>query len=150
MRNMFKTLIVMASFFAATASFAAGELGSQCRLTDDNANHTWEEIPNDTFDSDLSHATRRQIEKLPTLVKQQLIIAVRIQAEEVVKSAYAAVQLLREASSDGDLYVYHLKINGRKYTVVKHYPGDNPYGVIFAYGTTRAVAVMSDSDVICL
>lgn len=143
MKNTFLALVLI---FASQFAFAETKFGSECGLTD-TKDDTWQ----DGKSYNLNRATKSQIEKLPTLIKQQIIITAKEAAKsnddgEKIVNTQAAVDYLRRA--DGPV-VTHYIVRGTKITEVLAYPGDNPVGNIFAYGTTHIIAENGDDDIIC-
>lgn len=145
MKTLSFLFLVMSFALNAHAAYVPG---SQCGLTDE-AGDGW--VTTKTID--LRDASEERINELPTLTKQQLIIAAKALAvkEEAqkIKSTIDAVEYLREASSGADLDVIHFSYKGGKFTQVLHYPGDNPYGMIFEQGTRHIVADNTDGSVNC-
>lgn len=124
--------------------------GSECGLTDLNGDESWVDIEERKTITLWEETTDEQIHALPLLAKQQLIIGANQLQDHRFGSTVEAVRSLMAASSGAEVHVSSFKVNGRKFTIVNHYPGDNPYGAIFKFGTRKLVAVTSDSDVICL
>lgn len=98
----------------------------------------------------LDRASPKEVAALPTLVKQQLIIAAKasFQSEEKpIKNTAAAVGLLQK---DDGPYVINYLVNGRIITQVETFPGDNRYGVIFEAGTLHIIAENGDDSIFCV
>jgi hypothetical protein len=148
---MKKSFLILA---ALTLSFSAQardmRFGSECGLVDSSGDEALVDVGRPRS---LGRATDAQIHALPTLVKQQLIIAARHLIDEHVavefRDSVEAANCLREGSEAGDLSVYDFRVNGRRYTQVMTYPGGNPYGVIFLAETRTVVAFTQDSDIVC-
>ena len=144
--KMFSFLFLAVTF--AINAQAAYVPGSQCGLTD-KAGDGW--VTTKSFD--LRQASEERISELPTLTKQQLIIAAKElagkPASSEIKSTVDAVNYLRNNSVGEDLVIVHFNYAGEKFTHILHYPGDNPYGVIFEQGTRHIVALNSDDSVSC-
>jgi len=145
MKKLSYLLLVL--FFGINAS-AAYIPGSECGLTDMTSDdwefsHTYE----------LSNADANQINALPTLTKQQLIIAAKDTASRFSKvkinNTVEAVEFLRHNSDARSLSVENFAYRGERFTQVLHFPGDNPYGVIFERGTRHVVAYNSDDSISC-
>lgn len=139
-------LFLVASFTFPT--FASYTPGSKCGLTDATS-EDWEQSKS----VDLSNANSTEINALPTLTKQQLIIAARYRAtrfsETEIRNTVQAVEYLRHNSDAHTLSVDHFAYRGERYTQVLHFPGDNPYGVIFKRETAHVVAYNSDDSISC-
>lgn len=144
--KQFSFLFLLVAF--GMSSFGANIPGSQCGLTDttsDNWEHTkW---------IDLATAGAEQINALSTLTKQQLIIAAKYEAakysESKIYNTVQAVEYLRHNSDARFLRVEHFTYREQRFTQVLHFPGDNPYGVIFEQGTLHVVAYNSDDSISC-
>lgn len=108
----------------ATAALAANKPGSKCGLTDNADDDSWIEVGPEY---NLSRANKKTIERLPTLVKQQLIITAKQFSKDdedtMIENTLQAVYYLRQG--DG-LNVYDFKVKGKRYTQVLTYPGDIP------------------------
>ena len=142
-----KLLVLFSLVLAITAN---AKPGSQCGLTD-SIDDSWIT----TARRSLTDASDRTISNLPTLTKQQLIIAANEESKrrgenEKFQSAVEAVDYLRESSTSNDVTIIHMEVDGRRMvTLVEIYPGENPYGSIFAQGTRRVIAYEKDSSVEC-
>ena len=147
---MKKWLMVLISLSSLSA-MAAEKLGSKCGLTDFKEDGEWKLVKS----VDLGRARDSKIQELPTLTKQQLIIAAKELAKRHAKegleinNTLGAVGNLRGNSEGGDLSVDYYKVKNLKITEVVHYPGGNPYGVFFIQGTRRIQAYDEDSTVYC-
>ncbi|MBI5595491.1 MAG: hypothetical protein HY928_05310 [Elusimicrobia bacterium] len=78
------------------------------------------------------------------------MVAARIDGPRAFGSVAAAVRFLKKSSEGEDLYITDFRFAGKEYTKVAHYPGGNQSGVVFAFGTAEAVAVVADSALSCL
>lgn len=146
-----KNHFILLSLCLSISAFATSRLGSKCGLTDSMGEEGWEKVGKWT---ELSRATDEKISKLPTLMKQQLIItakeeAARFKEEVEIKNTLDAVKYLRENSEAGDLYLQDQRVKGKVYTEVVHFPGGNPYGAIFAKGSLRVIAFNQDDTLYC-
>ncbi len=139
-------LFLMVSF--AFSAFGSYIPGSKCGLTDTTSDN-WEH----SRSVDLSRANEEQINALPTLTKQQLIIAAKYEAKKFsegeIHNTVEAVEYLRHNSDAKTLTVEHFAYREQRFTQVLHFPGDNPYGVIFTQGTLHVVAYNSDDSIDC-
>ena len=133
-------------------SFGSSRLGSKCGLTDDK-NDSWAR----TKSLNISTWSDARISELPTLTKQQIIIAAKdltegpdgLAADIEIKNTIDAVKVLRQNSEGGDVYVMYYKVNRLDITEVLHYPGGNPVGIIFKTGSKRIHAENGDDTIIC-
>lgn len=135
------SLGILADVYAAPTKW-----GSKCGLTD--SKDQWAQVSK-TQHLDRLNAT--QASALPTLLKQQLIITAKHFVNEnsdhlSINSAYEAIQYLK-ISQGPDVSEY--QVRGRRYTEIRGYPGDNPYGVIFQMGTLTVVAYNEDDSIRC-
>ncbi|MFM8314313.1 MAG: hypothetical protein ACKOA8_08520 [Deltaproteobacteria bacterium] len=105
---------------------------------------------------DLSEMGAEEIHNLPLLTQQQLIISAKEAVKEdrmaslPVTHTLSAVQVLRENSEMETVFVTDLLFKGRKFTFVEFYPGGNPSGYYFSFGTKKIIATNGDSTVTCL
>lgn len=143
---MKKLILSIALLFAVNAA-AETRYGSKCGLFDYSGDF-WEQAETIRTLS-FNKKSDEEISSLPTLTKQQLIIAAKVLTEEKnIKGAAQAVRALRGYSSDGVAVTYY-RLKGKNYTEVIAYPGDNPYAVLFITGSRSIVAHIQDSDVVC-
>lgn len=152
MKNLMTVFLVLTMALPAMArqqfpKKAKPAYGSQCGLTDLYGDDSWRESGKGI---DLRSASPSTIAQLPTIIKQQLIIAAHHQGEEQNLNTLGAVEFFREFSEGGDLSISHFRVNGELFTQVLFYPGGNPGGSIFRYGQLRIIADISDSDVVCV
>jgi hypothetical protein len=135
------------SLVTLSLSAAPRRLGSQCGLVDSTEGEDFVV----TASRSLDNASYAAINKLPTLTKQQLIIAAKdvakgdIEAPEI-NNTFTAVRYLR---SFRGLTIVHANAGGTMVTEMRSYPGDNAYGPIFLQGTKRIVAFENDGDIVC-
>ncbi len=147
-----KALLLMTLSLVTLHGQAADRWGSKCGLTDGKDDVTWKSVGQDQA---LTHATDQELNSLPTLTKQQLIIAAKEAAKErednaaVFKNTVQAVKYLRENSESEDVYVRNYKVKKLVVTEITFWPGGNPYGYIFLSGTTRLIAFNQDDSVAC-
>jgi hypothetical protein len=146
----FMRLALLVFLFAGSlsASPVSGKAGSYCGLVDST---TEEAGFIETAVRSLNQASRATIEKLPTLTKQQIIIAAKLMSEgdtdaPEIKNTFDAVEYMRRA--DGPAII-HAKAGDTKVTEIRSYPGDNPVGPIFLQGTKRIIAFDNDQDISC-
>ncbi|MBC7690970.1 MAG: hypothetical protein H7222_04325 [Methylotenera sp.] len=102
---------------------------------------------------DLTGAKAEMIARLPAIARKQLILYARSDAgspPQPITTVTAAVQLLVDGSEGGEVDLENFSLEGRRFTRLLWYPGGNPYGVIFAYGTTRKLATLGDGDFSCV
>lgn len=135
--------------FLAVNLFADSKPGSKCGLTD-SKDDAWKE----TKSISLTDASNSRINNLPTLVKQQLIIAAKEFADfgegsNVIKNTVDAVNYLRANSDANTLSVVYYNVKRLKVTEVLHYPGDNPNAAIFLTGTRTIIAYNGDDSITC-
>ena len=148
-----KVLLLLITLSLVTFTVqSADRWGSQCGLTDGKDDVAWKSIGQD---QQLTQATDQELKNLPTLTKQQLIIAAKEVAKEredhflVVKNTVQSVKYLRENSEAEDVYVRNYKVKKLLVTEISYWPGGNPYGYIFLSGTTRLIAFNQDDSVAC-
>ena len=67
---------------------------------------------------------------------------------EITKLSHA-IRYLTDASEAGDVLYYVVRYQGEVFTIVLHYPGGNPVGLIFN-GGIEAQAKINDSSTDCL
>jgi hypothetical protein len=144
-----KNFLWLAFFILSSNSvYAETRWGSECGLTDQK-DDSWVEVGKGL---NLQKASKAEIRKLPTLIKQQLIIMAKEFAKGSednipIRCAVEAVGYLN--GTDGGPYVFTYLVGGKEYTEVLIYPGDNPFGVIFKQGTTTIVADNGDDSISC-
>lgn len=138
--------VLFVSVFALSLSASPRKLGSECGLVDSTEGEDF--VVTRTIG--LDHATATKVNNLPTLTKQQLIIAAKetakgdVDAPEIYNT-WQAVQYLNQRG----LTIVHAEAGERKVTEIRSYPGDNPYGPIFLQGTKKIVAFEQDGDIVC-
>jgi len=126
--------------------------GSQCGLTDAKDETEWKSV---SENQRLTQATAQELNSLPTLTKQQLIITAKDEAKDrdddasAIKNTVQAVKYLRENSESEDVDVRNYKAKKLRVTEISFWPGGNPYGHIFLSGTTRVIAFNEDDSVAC-
>ena len=109
---------------------------------------------NESQSLDISRLNKFQINSLPRLTKQQLIIAAHQQDSNIKlkfdnKNLQLAIDSLREASEAGDLNISTLYYGRRYFTYVMYYPGGNEGGFIFDKGSAQLLASVGDQDIDC-
>lgn len=155
----FALVSVLASSLAAAAPRqlkqpAPRPQGSECGLID---------FADDLFGDDatlidkplsLDRLSDAELRALPTLIKQQIVIAaMRLLTESAEKfqdendGVVTAVRLLAEAGSEANYASY--RAYGSAFSEVVFYPGDNRYGAIFQFGSRSILALIEDSSVVC-
>ena len=145
-----KKLSVLFLVGASLTSFGADRLGSKCGLTDD-FDDSWVQ----TKQINLSQAPQSKVKKLSRLTKQQFIITAKYFAKEKNKTSGSihntqqAVEWLANDSEAADVDVTYYNVNDASVTQVIHYPGGNPYGVIFQTGSKTIVAYNQDGAIVC-
>ena len=142
---MFRIIVLIS--LIGVMGFATSKWGSECGLTDDK-DESWKEISRPLYVGRLKAA---KIAKLPTLTKQQIIITAKDFAKgdddaPKIKKTVEAIEYLKRA--DGP-YVTNYQVRGRRYTEVIAYPGDNPVGLVFEYGSRHVVASNGDDSIEC-
>ena len=55
-----------------------------------------------------------------------------------------------EGSEGGDVYLKNFTYLGEKYTDVLSYPGGNPVGTIYKYGSSKPFATNGDGSISCV
>lgn len=145
-----KFQIVSLALLLSFSSMAASKLGSKCGLTD-SKDDEWLGVGRSI---NLTSAKSAFINALPTLTKQQLIIAakeyIKGGGEEAdIQNTVDAVNYLRQYSDGHSLSVSNYQVINSRVTEVLHYPGDNPNGVIFRTGTRTVVAYNGDDTILC-
>jgi hypothetical protein len=151
MKSLLLTLLVLGTI-SATAKQARQPQeyipGSKCGLTDN-----WTELPESTTTYDLSRSTRR-VKSMNKVVKQQLIASANALTEDKntpqITDAAQAAKILREGSEGEELYVERTDFKGKKYSVISYYGGGNHTGYIFAWGSSKILAEISDDDIQCI
>ncbi len=153
MKNIFIAMTLVTSL---SAQAGGARFGSECGLTDGYHEGSWVEVGQNI---NLTKASPSKIRGLDTLVKQQLIIAAKLQSSQLhqfdgqeeakISNTQEAVEYLRQSSDSENLSVSDFRVRSKHFTQVLYYPGDNAGGVIFEAGTTHAVAFIADSDVVC-
>ena len=145
--------LLLITLSLVTFNLQAGDRwGSQCGLTDDKNETDWKSVGKDLK---LTLATDEELNSLPTLTKQQLIITAKAEAKErdedavAIKNTVQAVKYLRENSESEDVYVRNYKVKKLNVTEISFWPGGNPYGHIFLSGTTHVIAFNQDDSVAC-
>ena len=147
-----KTLSIIFTLFLALNSFGSTRFGSKCGLTNAK-DESWTR----TKSFNISSWSDARITGLPTLTKQQIIIAAKdltkgpdgLVADIEIKTTIDAVNVLRGNSEGGDVYVMYYKVNRLDVTEVLHYPGGNPVGIIFKTGWKRIHAENGDDTITC-
>ena len=94
----------------------------------------------------------RQASNLKALERRQLIITAlwlkeKTAADDKINSAKEAILSMINNGGQADISV--LKINQRLFSMVRGYPGDNAMGFIFESGSTKPMAEIHDSEVVC-
>jgi hypothetical protein len=154
MRNKFLMSLLAVIFslnsWAQVEESRSNNLGSACGLTDfKDTEDGWKEIGPSY---ELYNYSAEQIEKLPSLTQFQLIITANWllsrdeESENTISRTVDAVEYLK---NNGDPYVSDYRVNGKVYTEVVSYPGDNAAGLIFKQGTSEVVAFNGDDDIFC-
>jgi|GEM_PF-6243790 len=87
--------------------------------------------------------------RLTSLQKSQIIITAKHYAQPVPRTMTIAmaIESLMSNSEGGDVYFTLYKFKNTVYSVVEHYPGGNPYGLVFK--GTKIVAERTDGDLNC-
>jgi hypothetical protein len=119
--------------------------GSYCELTD-QVDDNWKEIKNGSFS--FYEKDKAAVAKLTNVQKNQILLTAQ-RDNKNLKTAWAAVQALREGSEGSDLYYEVFEVNGAIYNVVHSYPGGNSSAMIFADGSTKPVAINGDDSIAC-
>ncbi len=146
-----KQLLLVLISIGSLSAMATNKLGSKCGLTNFKEDGKWKLLNR----IDLGTAKDSKIQELPTLIKQQIIIAAKKIANKReeegldIKNTLDAVNNLRNNSEGEDLSIDYYKVKELKITEVVHYPGGNPVGVFFIQGTTHIQAYDEDSTIIC-
>lgn len=126
--------------------------GSECSLTD-NVDETWKY--DDSKEIALGQMTAAKVQKLPLVIRQQLIIAAKDSFKfmgEAVPEGFGTAEALahlKDVSSGDEVYHFTVEVNGKMYEEIRTYPGDNASGLIFVKGTTRIVATNGDDNILC-
>lgn len=124
-------------------------LNANASMCSDLESLDWQKLGAKGFD--LQDYDDKKVARLPTLTKQQIIIAAKKMAAEedvsTITNTESAVKYLLEAGFE--LSVSHFTVNGKEFTEVKHWPGDNPYGIIFLKDTLHIVAANEDGSIAC-
>lgn len=87
--------------------------------------------------------------RLTSLQKSQIIKTATHYTDRAVRNMTIkmAIKSLMSNSEGGDLYYRVFKFKNTVYTMVEHYPGGNPYGLVFK--GTEIVAERTDGDLNC-
>lgn len=124
--------------------------GSQCGLTDYWGGPDDQNGPEWKFDDgqsiELTNLKPSQILSLPIITQRQLMAAAEGEGRI---NPIKAVEWLTTGSDGGEAYVEQFTFKGELYDAVIHYPGDNPYGVIFKHESVEPHAYNNDGDVTC-
>ena len=150
-KNLQVTLACLASLvLLSTSAFAqSNKLGSECGLTDYYGDveelGNWDDAGNN---HELTEASDAEIKALPTILKQQLIIYAKL-SDKSIKNTIEAVNLLRDGSDMDTLFIFDTYVGGKLFTLIRIYPGDNPYAAIFAKGSRKLVAEDNDGTIVC-
>ena len=131
---------------------APPRLGSQCGLTDSwgggGGEETWK--PLGARDLAVHELTPHQLAALPNATRFQLVRAAQFQCDTCrVTTAASAMKILSSASSGGEVYLHNFRVRGGIFTAIRYFPGDNPVGPIFIYGSGMQVATNEDDTVVC-
>ncbi len=148
MKSILALLILVPAFSYALR--ANPECGLPSSTTEDDG---FQEI-NESQSLDISRLNKFQINSLPRLVKQQLIIAAHQQDSNIKlkfdnKNLQLAIESLKDASEAGDLNVSTFYYSRRQFTYVMYYPGGNEGGFIFNKGSADLLASVGDQDINC-
>lgn len=143
MRKFCSVLILSLSFSGVMAHADT----TSCGLPDGYDSESYVEVT----------GSEKSIEKaiqLTEIEAIQVLVAARHQVKSnrdkvVINSTKQAIKYLKDASEGGDLYVKQETANGKTYSVVLHWPGGNPVGVIFELNTSKIVGYIEDSTVNC-
>ena len=146
----FLALLVFMPLFSQAANNAA-----RCDLPVETGDEQFEDVGKAL---DIRAMNKYQLESLPTIIKQQLIIAAHADDSDDnnIKLVFTnanllkAVAFLKEASEAEDLYVATVKFGRKQFSYVRYYPGGNEGGFIFTYNTTKLVAEVGDQWIGCL
>lgn len=86
--------------------------------------------------------------KLTALQEAQLRIMDARNPDETSDGTLSGIiDSLKDASEAGDLVYEIFRFEDKVYSIIKIYPGGNPYGVIFQ--GTKVIAELHDGDVVC-
>ena len=149
---MKRWLLVLVSATSICGMATASRLGYQCGLTD-SKDDSWKR----TKSLNVSRWSEAQIDGLPTLTKQQIIIAAKdltqgpngLSADIEIRSTIDVVHVLRGNSEGGDVYVMYYDVRALSVTEVLHYPGGNPVGILFETGSKHIHAENGDDTITC-
>lgn len=133
MKTLFSLLMMTLISFSAQAKIS---YGSECGLIDSA----------DEFEVHGSSLKLSEKSKLSTRQGLQIKATLEDGANLTDNEALAA---LIESSEGGDVYYQTGKFESKSYEVVRYYPGGNPYGAIFKQGSTKPLAFIQDSDIVC-
>lgn len=148
MKSILALLILVPAFSHALR--ANPECGLPATTTEEDG---FQEI-DESKSLDISRLNKFQINSLPRLLKQQLIISAHHQDSNIKlkfdnQNLQLAIDSLKEASEAGDLNVSTFYFTRRQFTYVMYYPGGNEGGFIFDKGSTQLLASVGDQDIDC-
>lgn len=119
--------------------------GQYCGLTEDSS-EDWKEVKERSLD--FSKMNDAKIAALPSVTKQQLVLAAK-EIDSKVTTAVEAVALLKDSSESEDLYYNVFEYDGVTYNEVLIYPGGNASGLIFKDGSLSVHAFNGDGSIEC-
>lgn len=142
-----KKIFLTFGFFLSITSISYAQSASECELSE-KKDESWIEVE-ETLN--LEKYSSSEINLLATVTKQQVIITAKKIAKDnaeeiVIKGTLDAVNFLNQ--SEGP-YISNYTVNGKNYTEILAYLGDNPVGLIFERGTTRIIAYNNDETISC-
>ncbi len=145
-------MILGISMLLVSGAHAASRSGSQCGLidfADDLSDLKIPGSPETHFDARDGHP---DLDDVTQLREKQLIQDAKEYAKEMgedddFSEAGPAVEYLLSNSDSID--IYDIRVKGEDYTIITAYPGDNAMGTIFLKNSSKIVAQIHDSEVVC-
>jgi hypothetical protein len=135
-----KTFLIATLILASVPAYAA----KTCGLPDTTENDELTQISH----IDLGEASKREIEALDSLSRQQIFLAAQWDSAHV-EGTWDAVQMFKGASEGGEVYLVQVRYGKERFTIVRYFPGDNEYGVIFKKGGRTVIATIGDGSIDC-
>jgi hypothetical protein len=120
--------------------------GQYCGLSEEFNDEVWKEI--NSRHIALYRLNDDQIDDLPTIVKQQVIITAK-ETNPEIKSTKEAIAYLKEGSEGDEVHYNVYRVKGKIYNEVKTYGGGNPTSTIFRDGELRVHAHNGDDSIMC-
>lgn len=141
--------LITLSFIALPNAHSSYKMGSQCDLTDQTVDETWQKIS----EFKLHTYDENKIESLSGTVKAQILVTAIKFAEYISvpapSNAIEAVVFLKDHSSSHDVYLQYISFNQKFFIQVVAYPGGNSFGAVFYLDSEKALASIQDDEIVC-